>query len=160
MSVCSFLCEISWTFSRTRTKNTWRTKSSGHKAFMGLAGYYRKYIPEFSVISASLSNLLKGRCRKSTIEWNSSCQKAFEELKEKLSKNPVLYSPNFSKQFIIHCDVSNLGIGVVLTQVSDYDEEHPIMYLSKKFSSAEQKYSTTERECCHHLCRAETEVLS
>ncbi|KAF8783054.1 Retrovirus-related Pol polyprotein like [Argiope bruennichi] len=117
------------------------------RAFMGLAGCYRKYIPEFSVISTPLTNLLKGRCRKSIIEWNSSCQKAFEELKEKLSKYPVLYSPNFSKQFIIQCDASNLGIEVVLTQVSDNDGEHPIMYLSKKFSSAEQKYSTTEREC-------------
>ncbi|KAF8791081.1 Retrovirus-related Pol polyprotein like [Argiope bruennichi] len=123
------------------------TNKTQIRASMGLAGYYREHIPEFSVVLAPLTNLLKGRCRKSIIEWNSSCQTVFEELKEKLSKNPVLYSPNFSEQFIIQCDASNLGIGVVLTQVSDNDEEHPIMYLSKKFSSAEQKYSTTERAC-------------
>lgn len=116
------------------------------RAFLGIAGYYRKYIPEFSVLAAPLTNLLKGKQRKSTIEWNDSCQKAFENLKDKLSKNPVLYSPDFERPFILQCDASNLGIGVVLSQMSGNDE-HPILFLSKKFTSAEQKYSTTEREC-------------
>ncbi|GFW75687.1 retrovirus-related Pol polyprotein from transposon 412 [Trichonephila clavipes] len=58
------------------------------------------------------------------------CQNAFEELKTRLSKNPVLYSPDFTKPFIIQCDASNLGIGVVLSQVCE-NEEHPIMFLSK-----------------------------
>ncbi|GFY26098.1 retrovirus-related Pol polyprotein from transposon 297 [Trichonephila clavipes] len=84
-----------------------------------------------------------GRNRKSTVDWNSSCQNAFEELKT--SKNPVLYSPDFTKPFIIQCDASNLGIGVVLSQVCE-NEEHPVMFLSKKLSLAEQKYSTTEKE--------------
>ncbi|GFU52827.1 retrovirus-related Pol polyprotein from transposon 17.6 [Trichonephila clavipes] len=66
--------------------------------------------------------------------------------KTRLSKNPVLYSPDFTKPFIIQCDASNLGIGVVLSQVCE-NEEHPIMFLSKKMSLAEQKYSTTEKEC-------------
>ncbi|GFV36297.1 retrovirus-related Pol polyprotein from transposon 17.6 [Trichonephila clavipes] len=70
-------------------------------AFLGLSGYYRRYIPEFSVIAAPLTDLLKGRNRKSTVDWNSSCQNAFEELKTRLSKNPVLYSPDFTKPFII-----------------------------------------------------------
>ncbi|GFS64497.1 retrovirus-related Pol polyprotein from transposon 297 [Trichonephila clavipes] len=64
----------------------------------------------------------------------------------RLSKNPVLYSPDFTKPFIIQCDASNLEIGVVLSQVCE-NEEHPIMFLSKKLSLAEQKYSTTEKEC-------------
>ncbi|GFX80118.1 retrovirus-related Pol polyprotein from transposon 17.6 [Trichonephila clavipes] len=66
--------------------------------------------------------------------------------RQDLSKNPVLYSPDFTKPFIIQCDASNLGIGVVLSQVCE-NEEHPIMFLSKKLSLAEQKYSTTEKEC-------------
>ncbi|GFX87545.1 retrovirus-related Pol polyprotein from transposon 17.6 [Trichonephila clavipes] len=113
--------------------------------FLGLSGYYRRYIPEFSVIAAPLTDLLKGRNRKSTVDWNRSCQNAFKELKTRLSKNPVLYSPDFTKPFIIQCDASNLGIGVVLSQVCE-NEEHPIMLLSKKPSLAEQKYSTTEKE--------------
>ncbi|GFT17445.1 retrovirus-related Pol polyprotein from transposon 297 [Trichonephila clavipes] len=92
------------------------------------------------------TNKTQGRNRKSTVDWNSSCQNAFEELKTRLSENPVLYSPDFTKPFIIQCDASNLGIGVVLSQVCE-NEEHPIMFLSKKLSLAEQKYSTTEKEC-------------
>ncbi|GFW59337.1 retrovirus-related Pol polyprotein from transposon 17.6 [Trichonephila clavipes] len=115
------------------------------RAFLGLSGYYTKYIPEFSVIAAPLTDLLKGRNRKSTVDWNSSCQNAFEELKTRLSKNPVLYSPDFTKPFIIQCDASNLRIGIVLSQVCE-NEEHPIMFLSKNMSLAEQKYSTTEKE--------------
>ncbi|GFX16186.1 retrovirus-related Pol polyprotein from transposon 297 [Trichonephila clavipes] len=69
-----------------------------------------------------------------------------EIIKSSKTKNPVLYSPDFPKPFIIQCDASNLGIGVVLSQVCE-NEEHPIMFLSKKLSLAEQKYSTTEKEC-------------
>ncbi|GFV13033.1 retrovirus-related Pol polyprotein from transposon 297 [Trichonephila clavipes] len=98
------------------------------------------------LIAAPPTDLLNGRNRKSTVDWNSSCQNAFEELKTRLFKNPVLYSPDFTKPFIIQCDASNLGIGVVLSQVCE-NEKHPIMFLSKKLSLAEQKYSTTEKEC-------------
>ncbi|GFV87929.1 retrovirus-related Pol polyprotein from transposon 297 [Trichonephila clavipes] len=92
------------------------------------------------------TNKTQGRNRKSTVDWNRSCQNAFEELKTRLSKNPVLYSPDFTKPFIIQYDAYNLGIGVVFSQVCE-NEEHPIMFLSKKLSLAEQKYSTTEKEC-------------
>ncbi|GFV11451.1 retrovirus-related Pol polyprotein from transposon 17.6 [Trichonephila clavipes] len=108
---------------------------------------YVKYLGHLvgQVIAAPLTDLLKGRNRKSTVDWNSSCQNAFEELKTRLSKSPVLYSPDFTKPFIIQCEASNLGIGIVLSQVCE-NEEHPIMFLSKKLSLAEQKYSTTEKE--------------
>ncbi|GBL74841.1 Transposon Ty3-G Gag-Pol polyprotein [Araneus ventricosus] len=59
------------------------------RAFLGLAGYYRGYIPEFSVMIAPLTDLLKGKIRKSTVDWNETCQKAFDELKDKLTENPV-----------------------------------------------------------------------
>ncbi|GBN40537.1 Retrovirus-related Pol polyprotein from transposon 17.6 [Araneus ventricosus] len=117
------------------------------RAFLGLAGYYRRYIPEFSVITTPLTDLLKGKIRKSTVDWNETCQKAFDELKDKLTENPVLYSPDFTKPFIVQCDASNIGVGVVLSQINEKEEEHPIMFLSKKFSETEHNYSTTEREC-------------
>lgn len=123
------------------------TSKTEIRAFLGLAGYYRKYIPSFSVVSAPLSDQLKGKNRKGKIIWDDKCQKAFLELKERLSRNPILYAPDFSKPFILQCDASNLGIGIVLSQVNDHGEEHPILYLSKKFSIAEQKYGTTEKEC-------------
>ncbi|GFX55522.1 retrovirus-related Pol polyprotein from transposon 17.6 [Trichonephila clavipes] len=119
-------------------------KYLGHLDYLAII---EDIFPNFlSVIAAPPTDLLKGRNRKSTVDWNSSCQNAFEELKTRLSKNPVLYSPDFTKPFIIQCDASNLGIGVVLSQICE-NEEHPIMFLSKKLSLAEQKYSTTEKEC-------------
>ncbi|GBM39216.1 Retrovirus-related Pol polyprotein from transposon 17.6 [Araneus ventricosus] len=126
---------------------TTSTTKTQVRAFLGLAGYYRRYIPEFSVITGPLTDLLKGKIRKSTVDWNETCQKAFDELKDKLKENPVLYSPDFTKPFIVQCDASNIGVGVVLSQINGKEEEHPIMFLSKKFSKTEQNYSTTEREC-------------
>ncbi|GFX53732.1 retrovirus-related Pol polyprotein from transposon 17.6 [Trichonephila clavipes] len=65
----------------------------------------------------------------------------------KISRSPLTRrNPDFTKPFIIRCDASNFGINVVLPQVCE-NEEHPIMFLSKKLSLAEQKYSTTEKEC-------------
>ncbi|GFY45669.1 retrovirus-related Pol polyprotein from transposon 297 [Trichonephila inaurata madagascariensis] len=69
------------------------TNKTQVRTFLELDGYYRRYIPEFSVIAAPLTDLLKGRNRKSTVDWNSSCQNAFEELKTRLSKNSSLIQP-------------------------------------------------------------------
>ncbi|GFV21765.1 retrovirus-related Pol polyprotein from transposon 17.6 [Trichonephila clavipes] len=132
-------------------------KYLGHLDYLAII---EDIFPNFSVIAAPLTDLLKGRNRKSTVDWNSSCQNAFEELKTRLSKNPVLYSLDFTKPFIIQCDASNLGIGVVLSQVCE-NEEHPIMFLSKKLSLAEQKnIALRKRMCSHYFCRAKVEMLS
>ncbi|GFX45974.1 retrovirus-related Pol polyprotein from transposon 297 [Trichonephila clavipes] len=120
------------------------TNKTQVRAFLGLSGYYRRYIPEFSVIAAPLTELLMGRNRKSTVDWNSSCQNAFEELKTRLKIQ--FYTALISQNPSSLSDACNLGIGVVLSQVCE-NEEHLIMFLSKKLSLAEQKYSTTEKEC-------------
>ncbi|GBN10432.1 hypothetical protein AVEN_190782-1 [Araneus ventricosus] len=72
---------------------------------------------------------------------------AFKELKEKLSQQPILYAPDFNKEFILQTDASNSGMAVILAQKDDNGNEHPVLYLSKKFSETEKKYSATEREC-------------
>ncbi|GFW54097.1 retrovirus-related Pol polyprotein from transposon 17.6 [Trichonephila clavipes] len=77
----------------------------------------------------------------------SECQESFVQLKGKLLTNPVLYAPDFKRQFILQTDTSDTGIGIVLAQRNDRGEEHPILYLSKKFSDAEKVYCTTEKEC-------------
>lgn len=79
--------------------------------------------------------------------WTEECDKSFEELKNRLSQNPVLNAPDFTKEFILQCDASDLGVGIVLSQLNNEGEEHPILYLSKKFSTAEKNYCTTEKEC-------------
>ncbi|GFW81091.1 retrovirus-related Pol polyprotein from transposon 17.6 [Trichonephila clavipes] len=123
-----------------------RTKTQV-RAFLGIAGYHRQYIPMFSSSAAPLTELLKGKSKKGYINWTSECQESFVKLKEKLSTNPVLYAPDFKRQFILQTDASDTGIGIVLAQRNDRGEEHPILYLSKKFSDAEKVYCTTEKEC-------------
>ncbi|GFV20580.1 retrovirus-related Pol polyprotein from transposon 17.6 [Trichonephila clavipes] len=66
--------------------------------------------------------------------------------KEKLSTNPIIYTPDFKRQLILQTDASDTGIGIVLAQRNDRGEEHPVQYLSKKFSDAEKVYCTTEKE--------------
>ncbi|GFW44259.1 retrovirus-related Pol polyprotein from transposon 297 [Trichonephila clavipes] len=67
------------------------------RAFLGLAGYYQKYINLFSVIAAPLTDALKGRAKKGEITWTTECENAFRELKGKLIDKPVLYTPNFER---------------------------------------------------------------
>lgn len=128
------------TFSTPTTKTDVR-------AFLGLAGYYSRYIPMFSVIAAPLTDALKGKCKKGKIEWTDSCEKAFQLLKEKLSSDPVLFAPDYTQEFVLQTDSSEAGIGIVLAQFDDQGNEHPVLYLSKKFTKAERSYSTTEKEC-------------
>ncbi|GBM41722.1 Retrovirus-related Pol polyprotein from transposon 297 [Araneus ventricosus] len=117
------------------------------RTFLGLAGYYNHYIPMFSSIVASLTETLKGKLRQGKINWTEECTRAFKELKEKLTQQPILYAPDFNKEFILQTDASNSGTSVILAQRDDNDKELPVLYLRKKFSETEKKYSTTEREC-------------
>ncbi|GFX57627.1 retrovirus-related Pol polyprotein from transposon 17.6 [Trichonephila clavipes] len=100
------------------------------RAFLGLAGYYQKYINLFSVIAVPLTDALKRRAKKGEITWTTECENAFRELKGKLIDKPVLYAPNFEREFIVQTDASNAGMGAVLTQINEQGEEHPILYLS------------------------------
>ncbi|GFT06676.1 retrovirus-related Pol polyprotein from transposon 17.6 [Trichonephila clavipes] len=123
-----------------------RTKTQ-IRAFLGLAGYYEKSINLFSVIAVPLTDALKGRAKKGEITWTTECENAFRELKGKLIDKPVLYAPNFEREFIVQTDASNAGMEAVLTQLTEQGEEHPILYLSKKFSEVEKRYCLTEKEC-------------
>ena len=84
-------------------------------------------------MSPPLTDLLKGKNKKENIIWNDNCEQAFNILKNKLTKSPVLYAPDYSKEFIMQTD----GAGIVLAQKFD-DEEHPILFLSKKFTQAKE----------------------
>lgn len=123
-----------------------RTKTE-IRSFLGISSYYNRYIPMYSSIAAPLTDALKGKEKKGAIVWNDKCQAAFETLKEKLTDKPVLFAPDFEKPFIVQTDASDVGMGAVLSQVDERGEEHPIVYLSKKFSDVERRYGTTEKEC-------------
>jgi len=114
------------------------------RRFLGMAGWYRRFIKDFSVLTVPLTDLLK---KGQKFAWNNQAQLAFETLKEKLCTAPVLTSPNYEKPFIIQCDASQLGVGAVLSQANEEGFEIPIAYFSQKLNKAQQNYSTTELEC-------------
>lgn len=114
------------------------------RRFMGMAGWYRRFISDFSSITAPLTKLTGKKAGK--FMWNEDAERAFEVTKEALCSSPVLTMPNFSIPFKIHADASDVGIGGVLVQ-GEGSEERVIAFHSHKLTSAQRKYSTTEREC-------------
>jgi len=120
-------------------KNTTKLRS-----FLGLVGYYRQFIKNFSAIAQPLNQLLH---KDEPYYWGSKQQQAFEKLKEKLVTAPVLAYPDFSKRFILATDASYYGFGATLSQKDRDGKEHPIAYASKSLQPAEQNYYATELEC-------------
>ena len=113
------------------------------KQFLGLASYYRQFVPNFSDIVDPLNILTRKNVR---FKWSEECQKAFDELIKLLSNTPILAFPDFSKKFHLTTDASNLGIGAVLSQIDDMGRENVIFYASRSLNKAERNYSTIERE--------------
>lgn len=122
------------------------TTATEVKRFMGTASWYRRFVPNFSSLAAPINDLLKGKKKRSPIEWTCEAEKSFLSLKAALSSAPVLASPDFSRPFVIQTDASNYGLGTVFTQ-GEGDNEHAIAYVSRTLNKAERNYSVTEREC-------------
>ena len=115
------------------------------QSFMGLAGYYRDFIPNFAAIAAPLSDLTqKGQLNK--VEWSEAQEKAYQTIKSYLTSEPILRLPNPAKTYFLRTDASNNGIGAVLMQRHE-EKLFPVCYASKKLSRAECNYSTIEKEC-------------
>ena len=115
------------------------------RAFLGLVGYYSKFLNNYAGISAPLSELTK-KGMPDRVVWNEEANHAYETLKVMVSNSPVLRLPNFEKMFILRTDASAVGIGAILLQEHE-GHLHAVAYASKKLSHAQQAYSTVEREC-------------
>lgn len=122
-----------------------RTKTD-IRAFLGIAGYYRKYIPRYSDIASTLTDALR-KTEPQMVDWDEEKEKAFRVLKAALSSQPLLSSPDYSRPFIVQCDASDRGMGAVLSQRDEGDQEHPVLYVSRKLTLREQVYSASEKEC-------------
>ena len=115
------------------------------RSFMGLAGYYRDFIPNFAALAALLSDFTrKGQPNK--VEWGEAQEKAYQNIKALLTKEPILRLPDPEKTNFLRTDASDSGIGAVLMQEHD-GKLFPVCYGSKKLSSAERNYSAIEKEC-------------
>ena len=118
------------------------TKISEVRSFLGLAGYYRRFIPKFAALTAPLTGLLK---KDQHFVWSTIQQRAFDALKQVLMTQPVLLIPDFSLPFTIFTDASGKAIGAVLCQ-DQGNGLQPLAYLSHTLTAAEQRYGTYDQE--------------
>ena len=115
------------------------------RAFIGLTGFYRNFVPNYAAIAVPLTDLTK-KGLPNFVEWEESQEKAFVTLKTYLTSKPILRLPDVSKPFVLRTDASDIGVGAILLQTHD-DVPFPVSYASKKLSPRERNYSTIEREC-------------
>ena len=136
------------------------------RSFLGLAGYYRRFVKGFSKLSSPLSELLK---KEKAFDWTEREQKAFEVLKEAITSAPILISPDTTKNYVVTTDASGFATGAVLQQ--DHGKGlQPIAFMSHKMNAAEKNYPVHEqellaivhalREWRHYLHGTEFEVVT
>jgi hypothetical protein len=108
------------------------------RSFLGMAGYYRRFIPDFSKVAKPIIELLKNQIK---FIWSLECEKAFRILKKSLTTAPVLAQPDIGKPFDVYCDAFGIGLGCVLMQ-----EGRVIAYASRQLKRHEEHYPTHDLE--------------
>nr|GFB60727.1 retrovirus-related Pol polyprotein from transposon 17.6 [Tanacetum cinerariifolium] len=118
------------------------TTVKGVWSFLDHAGFYRRFIQDFSKISRPMTHLLE---KNTPFIFSEDCIKAFQTMKKKLTEAPILIAPNWDLPFELMCDASDFAIGAVFRQ---RHEKHfkPIHYASKTINNAKTNYTTTEKE--------------
>jgi hypothetical protein len=132
------------------------------RSFLGMAGYYRRFIMDFSKLAAPLTRLTR---KGEKFEWTEKCEENFQELKNRLSTAPVLALPIAGEEFTIYCDASKIGLGCVLMQ-----KGRVIAYASRQLKQHEQNYPTHDLELAavifalkiwrHYLYGEHTEIYT
>ncbi|GJZ96865.1 reverse transcriptase domain-containing protein [Tanacetum coccineum] len=118
------------------------TNVKGVRSFLGHAGFYRRFIKDFSMISKPMTQLLM---KDAKFDFSDDCKKAFNILKEKLTTAPIIISPDWNAPFELMCDASDFAVGAVLGQRID-GKFKPIYYANKTLNNAQEHYTTTEKE--------------
>ena len=114
------------------------TSPTDIRSFLGLAGYYRRFVEGFSSIASLLTRLTQKNVK---FQWSDDCEKKFSELKTRLTTTPVLTLPEGSDGYVIYCDASRVGLGCVLIQCGKVIE-----YNSRQLKVHEKNYSTLDLE--------------
>ncbi|GJU31797.1 reverse transcriptase domain-containing protein [Tanacetum coccineum] len=118
------------------------TTVKGVRSFLGHAGFYRRFIQDFSKIARPMTHLLE---KKTPFVFSKDCIDAFQTLKKKLTEAPILVVPDWNLPFELMCDASDFAIGAVLGQ-RKMKHFQPIHYASKTMTEAQIHYTTTEKE--------------
>ena len=118
-------------------------KKKALRGFLGMVGWYRKFICEFAKVAKPLFHLLKDDVE---WEWTDECQKSFTTLRDAIAKGPVLAIADPGKRYVLHTDASEFALGAILQQEDDNGDLHPIAYASRlSVGPAETRYSATDR---------------
>ena len=112
------------------------------RAFMGLSSYYRRFVKDFSSIAAPLYGLTQ---KGAEFCWTAECQEAFDDLKRRLTSEPILALPTDDGTYVLDTDASDFGLGAILSQ-NQNGQEKVIAYVSRTLGKSEQKYETTRKE--------------
>jgi len=125
---------------KVKAVSEWKqpTSASEIRSFLGLAGYYRRFIEGFSKIARPMTELLR---KDTKFVWSEACERSFQELKRRLTSAPVLVLPDNQKSFVVYCDASRQGLGCVLMQ-----EGRVVAYASRQLRAHEQNYPTHDLE--------------
>ena len=113
------------------------------RSFLGLAGYYRRYVKGFAAIASPLHALTR---KDAVFHWSAECQAAFDRLKHLLTTSPITAFPDFSQAFRLYTDASTTGLGAILAQIRD-GKERIICCASRALNQAEKAYPATKLEC-------------
>ncbi|KAI5649734.1 hypothetical protein M9H77_35739 [Catharanthus roseus] len=132
------------------------------RSFLGMAGYYRRFIQDFSRIAGPLTQLTRKAIK---FEWTEKCERSFQELNNRLTSAPVLTLPDPNKEFSLYTDASGEGLGAVLMQ-----DRKVVAYISRKLKDHERNYPTHDLELAaivfalkkwrHYLYRAKYEIFT
>ena len=115
------------------------TNAKGIAKLLGHMGWDRELIPNFYKIALSIIHLLKKDVK---VEWTEACQRAFEELRDKLNTYPVLRPPDWDKPFHVYCDASNVAVGSALCQsTGENGKDQPVAYASRQLTPAKSAWT-------------------
>jgi RNase H-like domain found in reverse transcriptase/Integrase zinc binding domain/Reverse transcriptase (RNA-dependent DNA polymerase)/Integrase core domain len=122
------------------------------RGIIGMAGWYRRFIPNHATLMAPITDLTKGPTKK--FIWTKEANDALTQLKTILTAEPILTMPDYQKEFILFSDASDIGVGAMLSQGEGKDQK-AVAYFSQKLTSCQKRYSVTERECLAVLLAVE-----
>ena len=114
----------------------------GIRSFLGHAGFYKRFIKDFSKIARPLCRLLEKNAK---FEFDEACKSAFEEIKARLIIASIMATPDWSRNFEIMCETSDYAMGIILGQRTEKIFK-AIYYANKTFNEAQENYSTTKKE--------------